>query len=711
MEHHLPPYNAVPRIKRSRKITICLSCYKRRVKCDKEKPQCSQCRTLSIRCEYASTSPSSIGGFGSEEAVGGSKKWKVVGELLDSPLAKKRPDAGYLAVDILTGESRYASTAYWPSFFKEESAMADILDGASPNTKSDELNEETLESIQCRKVISAYLPQRQVVEDLVGEYFSVVHPFCPIVDRHYFLLVYDSQFWNILASSSQNIQVAFVVLLFATLYGGALSKKQKLKYDPSGSRLREVKTYEMIMEKLLAASDIFLRIHKFPERPSLCCLMGATVIQFCRRRDGSMDTTFDISHLIRIAQVMGLHRDPALFRNSGLDELQIQVRRRVWWQLVYLDVTGSLGNGLPTTSHPAQNDVKMPSVDFYELEEDKLFASFANCRSNGIRILSRLLSELYGINQPLPTMVAGILRELEEFRRDVKRTKDTMHLFTFNKRSSRASIDVLHKLQTQLSLLLDVICEKLFLIYYFPLASGTPDVNRDQNARAHREQVIHTAIRVMRLFLDYSELPKYVEFCLSLSRYHQFHAMIIILRDIYHYPHDIPEPTTRYGIKDEDAQPYDERTDVLQQGLTRTEYLGMNSISPLAVKQWKTFLQLKEEAWNRKYAPPSQSIEAFPATLASSGASVPRPSFAQTSIGTPNVIEAPEPAIIDSATINQSFASDTSSVEFQNFLNIQFTADKISGRIGTASSNDYVQHVLGINSWDIDWTAYGFRLE
>ncbi|KAK9371494.1 uncharacterized protein V1513DRAFT_44902 [Lipomyces chichibuensis] len=45
----------------------------------------------------------------------------------------------------------------------------------------------------------------------------VVQPFCPIFDRHYFLLFYDSQFWNALASPSQNVQVAFVVMLFAML--------------------------------------------------------------------------------------------------------------------------------------------------------------------------------------------------------------------------------------------------------------------------------------------------------------------------------------------------------------------------------------------------------------------------------------------------------------------------------------------------------------
>ncbi|KAK9314419.1 hypothetical protein V1522DRAFT_407677 [Lipomyces starkeyi] len=708
MEHQLPSYNAVPRIKRSRKITICLSCYKRRVKCDKDKPQCNQCKTLSIRCEYASALPPSGGESGSEEFVSTSKKRKANGELVDG--TKRRSNAGYLAVDILTGESRYASSAYWPSFFKEESNMADILDSAGPNTNPDELSEEALESVQCRKIISAYLPQRQVVEDLVAEYFSVVHPFCPIVDRHYFLLFYDSQFWNILVSPSQNVQVAFVVLLFATLYGGALSKKHRLKYDPGGSPVREIKAYEMIMENLLAASDIFLRIHKFPERPSLCCLMGATVIQFCRRRDGSMDTTFDISHLIRIAQVMGLHRDPALFRNAGLDELQIQVRRRVWWQLVYMDVTGSLGNGLPTTSHPTQNDVKLPSVDFYELEEDKLCANFANCRSNGVRILSRLLSELYGINQPVPCMIAGILCELEEFRRDVQHTKDVMYSFTFKKRSSRVSVDVLHKLATQLSLILDVICEKMFLIYYFPLTSSTPDPKPDEQTRMHRKQVIQTAIRVVRLFLDYSELPKYLEFCLSLSRYHQFHAMIVILRDIFQYPHDIPEPTTLNGIKNEDEQPYDERIDVLQQGLSRTEYLGMNTISPLAVKQWRTFLRLKDVVWQRKYAPSISSSEPSPTASASSGASEKRPSCVPAKFVASSIIATPDPAVIDSAAINQSFASDTSSVEFQEFLNMQFTADKVSGTIGTASSNDYVQHVLGINSWDIDWSAYGFSL-
>ncbi|KAK9371495.1 uncharacterized protein V1513DRAFT_44835 [Lipomyces chichibuensis] len=421
-------------------------------------------------------------------------------------------------------------------------------------------------------------------------------------------------------------------------------------------------------------------------------------------------TTADISRLIRIAQGMGLHRDPALFRNAGLglDEVQIQARRRVWWQLVHLDVTESLAKGLPTTSNPTQSDVKLQSVDFYELEEDKLLATFANCVSIGVRVLSRLLSQLYGINQPLGRMIAGILCELEEFRRHVQHTKDVMYSLTFKKRSSRASVDVLHKLAAQFSLDLDVMCEKLFLIYYFALSSSTPDANPDEQIRTHRKQVIHTAIRVVRIYLDYTE-PKYLEFFWSLSRHNHFHAMIIILRDIFQYPHDIPEPTTLSGIKDEDEQLYGERIDVLQRGLSRTEYFGINTISPLAVKQWRTFVRLKDVVWQRKYAPSSPSSELSPtASSASSRASEKRPSCVQTKSVASNIVATPDPAVIDSAVINQNFAYDTSSVEYQDFCNTQFAADKVSGTIGTAGSNDYVQHVLGMNSWDIDWSAYGF---
>ena len=47
---------------------------------------------------------------------------------------------------------------------------------------------------------------------------------------------------------------------------------------------------------------------------------------------------------LRVAQSMGLHRDGSLY---GIDPVEAEVRRRVWWHILHLDVMTALASGLP----------------------------------------------------------------------------------------------------------------------------------------------------------------------------------------------------------------------------------------------------------------------------------------------------------------------------------------------------------------------------
>ena len=57
---------------------------------------------------------------------------------------------------------------------------------------------------------------------------------------------------------------------------------------------------------------------------------------------------------------MGLHRDGSLF---GLGEIECEVRRRVWWHIMHLDIQGAIATGLPPLggSSEDQFDTQMPS--------------------------------------------------------------------------------------------------------------------------------------------------------------------------------------------------------------------------------------------------------------------------------------------------------------------------------------------------------------
>jgi hypothetical protein len=47
----------------------------------------------------------------------------------------------------------------------------------------------------------------------------------------------------------------------------------------------------------------------------------------------------------RAAHILGLHKDPSHF--PSIDPIEAEVRRRVWWQIVHIDVTLAIASGLP----------------------------------------------------------------------------------------------------------------------------------------------------------------------------------------------------------------------------------------------------------------------------------------------------------------------------------------------------------------------------
>ncbi|KAI9688463.1 MAG: hypothetical protein M1822_001412 [Bathelium mastoideum] len=61
----------------------------------------------------------------------------------------------------------------------------------------------------------------------------------------------------------------------------------------------------------------------------------------------------------RMAQMLGLHRDPQHFKS--LDPISAEVRRRIWWHVVHLDVSIAVASGLPPIIDLHCWDVQKPT--------------------------------------------------------------------------------------------------------------------------------------------------------------------------------------------------------------------------------------------------------------------------------------------------------------------------------------------------------------
>ena len=128
---------------------------------------------------------------------------------------------------------------------------------------------------------------------------------------------------------------------------------------------------------------------------------------------------------------MGLHRDGSLF---GLGEVECEVRRRVWWHIMHLDIQGAIATGLPPLggSSEDQFDTKMVSElcdefvgceppDSSDATRNSPAMILAVGRYETVQLLRKIIVRLLGIKPPrkaditeMGQMIHGLKGRLEE---------------------------------------------------------------------------------------------------------------------------------------------------------------------------------------------------------------------------------------------------------------------------------------------------------
>jgi hypothetical protein len=141
----------------------------------------------------------------------------------------------------------------------------------------------------------------------------------------------------------------------SVLYAGSMSMSSNAISKLCG------KSKEQMTSTFYAATMNGLAATAFPRAPTISSLIAFLIVQTCLIREEEPLTSCSfVGMAMRVAQSMGLHRDGSLF---GLSEVDCEVRRRVWWHIVYLDVQGAIATGLPPLGGSGEDlyDTKMIS--------------------------------------------------------------------------------------------------------------------------------------------------------------------------------------------------------------------------------------------------------------------------------------------------------------------------------------------------------------
>ncbi|KAF2211648.1 hypothetical protein CERZMDRAFT_112381 [Cercospora zeae-maydis SCOH1-5] len=373
----------------------CVTCRKRKVKCNKVWP-CNHCSRGHIECVFpapgrAPRKPRKLGEGRDKELLERLRQLETVVKGLGAEVPAGRPAAtatvskdaeqefrnktrwgedqqkgrfetrfGRLVVN--EGKSRYINNSFWANLSNEVEDLKGILNQSSdddevnftvsPGSSSNQLPPSNSQAFvfgftsQNIDMLSLH-PLPGQIKDYWDIFKDRVDPLCKICHV-------PTLEGTILSSAAHlsNLSRGFECLLFAIYYGTTTS----LVAEDCLTMLGEEKSvllarYRFALQHALARAN-------FLTTEEIVVLQAFVIFLMCLRRNSDARVIWTLTGLVvRIAQTIGIHRDGSHF---GLAPFEIEMRRRLWWQVCILDTRASEDHGCDPTIVEQSFDTKMP---------------------------------------------------------------------------------------------------------------------------------------------------------------------------------------------------------------------------------------------------------------------------------------------------------------------------------------------------------------
>lgn len=323
---------------------------------------------LTMLASKSEGTPSDSGKASPDDVLGSSESNDDIKSDLMEDLGES---LGMLKLDQ-RGKSIYHGDTHWVYLFHEMSEVQEFFKNLKKNDDGVGKNNEsfcnTLEggrsqsssvmatggfSYSGAEVLES-IPDRATCEFLVERYFHSVAPLLDMVNRSQFELTFH-QFW----ANPQETEILWVAQLLCMLI---LSLES---YGPCDVPENLVGLLDKRRDIWSQGVELCSSIGKITSKPGLINVRVLLMWMFAQSpgADWHERGWCTLALVIRVAQSMGLHRDPKYF---VLSPFEMEERRKIWSVIMYLDAYCAVGQGLPMainfqeqdTMEPANLDVK-----------------------------------------------------------------------------------------------------------------------------------------------------------------------------------------------------------------------------------------------------------------------------------------------------------------------------------------------------------------
>ncbi|KAF2786581.1 hypothetical protein K505DRAFT_368111 [Melanomma pulvis-pyrius CBS 109.77] len=577
-------HNPQPRVRRrNRLITSCLECRRRKLKCDKQQP-CVNCVKFARQCVFIasgldpeaqarlaevkekmgmlertleedvarrssskSAPGSAMGSMGSPTLPGQEDQHSDEEEEEDArDLETNRmttEDAAYYEdegnddiVDLGISMGKLRITERIGGFvrprFSEElvQALKDVPRSEAPNPFSEQTQTSWMApgpeyvaptssfffapGVE-KTSLMTYLPAKPLVDKLIAHYWGAVHVIARMVHRPSFERQYES-FW-ISISNGVEPRVSFQAVVFAALLSSIVSMSESRVLTEFGvDKQNLIDNFKQGTESALARAN-FLRTTKLETLQAFVMYL----IPLCRAEVSRAHSALT-GTVIRLAECMGLHRDPSQWSSSPVE---IHVRRLIWYQICFLDLRTCEATGPRPQIRREEYDTKFPlNVDDVDLERNdaptKDQTYFTDMTITRMRVECYEMHRLLWIERPKlerkKTTLTSLLSRIQSFKAAMEKT----YLPMLNK-----SVP-LHVVAMEMY---GILSNRLHVMVLQKFASS----DRSRMPERLRQILISTCIMILEHSMTIEEQPVLAPWAWYVGALHQYHTSLLLLSELY----------------------------------------------------------------------------------------------------------------------------------------------------------------------------------
>jgi hypothetical protein len=413
--------------------------------------------------------------------------------------------------------------------------------------------------------LMTYLPSKILVDKLMAHYWEAVHVIARMVHRPSFERQYEA-FWASIGNGVEP-RISFQAIVFAALLSSVISMSEEKLLTEYGvdkhglvdsfkkgteaalaranflrtTKLETLQTFVMYLVSRTSKSPLYqarsLHLHLLSHSllslstfspvfspttiPTLIYL--PTKIPLCRASVSRAHSALT-GTCIRLAECMGLHRDPSHWSSSPVE---IHVRRLIWYQLCFLDLRTCEATGPRPQIRREEYDTKFPlNVDDVDLElppgqcpeEDR--GHFTDMTITRMRMECYEMHRLVWIERPKLEKKTVTLTSLLSRIQAFKAAMEKIYLPMLSK-----SIP-LHVVAMEMY---GILSDRLYIMVLQKFASS----DRARMPERLRQILISTCVMILEHSQTLEEQSALAPWAWYVGALHQYHTSLLLLSEMY----------------------------------------------------------------------------------------------------------------------------------------------------------------------------------